>query len=218
MTTPLANVSSLSAPQKLVLWCCGLAVVAMFVASIVIRLDPVRSARVLPGKAMPSREHGEAEGQAMGGGGTMGKMPMGGPSMEEVRKLMQNMQQNPNDVQAQLELANRFLQMKAASQAQIFVDNALNLQPDNEEALGLKAYILFEGGDAAQAATINEKLVARNPANHMARFNLGILYKHYLQRPEDGRAQLEAILKAKPDDPKMVQMVQEELADPGTKK
>ena len=70
---------------------------------------------------------------------------------------------------------------------------------------------LFRLGNAQEAATVFEDLLELRdePA---ARFNLAVLYKYHLNRREDAKKQLEAIVASPDTDADMIAQAKAELA------
>lgn len=169
----------------------------MFVTSLLYRLEN-------PSRIVAPREQPR---QAMGNGGAT----MGEADMEAVRGLMQRLAENPDDPEAQLELARRFLAMNAWDRAASFAQSAVNLMPTNPEALNLYGVALFRMERYAESAAILEQLVAVAPSNVMALFNLGVIYKHYLDKPDEGQERLRRALALNPEE-RVRSMIETELA------
>jgi cytochrome c-type biogenesis protein CcmH/NrfG len=188
---------------KFVLFCIGLCLLAIFVSSVVYRLQ--NPGLTVPGQAMPAAGQGGAGG--MPGMGDMG-------DMAAVRELMKTLQDHPGDPETLLKLARAFAQMQAWAQAKVFLDDLLSREPDNEQGLTLAGVVAYQQEDYPAAAAVYEKILVASPDNVMARFNLGILYKHYLGRPEEARKLFEGLLALKPDDARLAEMVKKELETP----
>lgn len=173
--------------------------VVMFLSSLLYRMEN-------PSRIVAPREQPR---QAMGGGGPAA---MSEADMEAVRGLMQRLAENPDDPEAQLELARRFLAMNAWDRAASFAQSAVNLMPTNPEALNLYGVALFRMERYAESAAILEQLVAVAPGNVMALFNLGVIYKHYLDNPLEGEERLRRALAIEPKDERVRAMIEAELA------
>ena len=173
--------------------------VVMFLSSLFYRMEN-------PSRIVAPREQPR---QAMGGDGPAA---MSEADMEAVRGLMQRLAENPDDPEAQLELARRFLAMNAWDRAASFAQNAVNLMPANPEALNLYGVALFRMERYAESAAILEQLVAVAPGNFMALFNLGVIYKHYLDNPAEGEERLRRALAIEPKDERVRAMIEAELA------
>lgn len=198
--TGTPDISPAASGGKLVLGLVGVCLAVIFVASVLFRLE--NPGLTVPGRTMPGAGHG-------GEGGMPGMGDMG-----NVRALMQKLQEQPGDPETLLALSRAFMQMEAWPQAKVFIDDLLSKDPENEPALTMAGVVAYHQEDYAGAAGIYEKLLAKNPANVMAAFNLGILFKHYLNRPDEGRALLEGLLAAHPDDARLGEMVRQELEAP----
>ena len=67
--------------------------------------------------------------------------------------------------------------------------------PDPRNGLGVLA---VESGDLDRAAALFREVLAANPAFHESRINLAVVYVRQ-QRLADARAELRAVLAARPD-------------------
>ncbi len=177
---------------RMVLGFVAFALVVMFVASFVYRLE---------------RPSLEVRQERQGG---MGGQAMSGP-MKEIMELMQKLQQNPDDPALQLAMAERFMSMGAYERAKVFLDKLAKSRPDDPEvqnALGVTLYNLKDL-DGAKAAF--EGMLARDPNNYQARFNLGLLYKYALNQPEKAAEAFKAVMANPRTDPKTREAVVKEL-------
>lgn len=98
--------------------------------------------------------------------------------------------------------------------AEHFAQRLLALdQPGQEDpqTLFLLALINHNQGRHAQAAELLEKSLARRD-DPSARYSLGILYVHFLDRPEDGVVQYQKALEDPAISPLLAQTVREEMA------
>lgn len=179
----------------------GAGVLVMFLASILYRLEH------------PSRQLAVRQQAQPGGGMPAGMGGMGGEEMDAMRALMQKMAENPNDAATQLELAKRFGAMGNWDRALMFSQNAVNLQPGNPEALNLYALSLFRLDRHKEAEGAYLQLATLDPKSVMAQYNLGVIYKHFLNDPKKAEAHFKKALALKPDDVRVQEMIRTELGE-----
>ena len=110
----------------------------------------------------------------------------GGEDMNALRALMQQMSENPNDIGIQIELAKRFAGLGAWERSLMFAQNAVNLQPSNAEALNLFGLSLFRLERYKEAESAYQQLASVDSKSVMAQYNLGVIYKHFLNDPKKG--------------------------------
>jgi Flp pilus assembly protein TadD len=135
---------------------------------------------------------------------------MNGP-MKEVLALMQKLKENPDDPELQLAMAEQFMAMGSFERAKTFLDKVVKVRPENpdvQNALGVTLYNLKDI-DGAKAAF--EGMLARDPDDYRARFNLGLLYKYALKEPEKAVAALKAVADSPKTDPETRQTALKEL-------
>lgn len=131
---------------------------------------------------------------------TRGTVAMDGPAMvaetglppeqtEALMRHMQEIQSNPNNTEALVGIAELFLETGNDPMAEAFLQRAIMSKPADtypRYALGL---LLFKQGKAAQAAAAFEDLleIHEEPA---AMYNLALLYKYHLNKPEQAQGLL----------------------------
>ncbi|NCD24818.1 MAG: tetratricopeptide repeat protein [Deltaproteobacteria bacterium] len=140
-------------------------------------------------------------------GGGMGNMD----GMANISVMMKRLQDRPEDVDAMRSLGMAFMEMEAWDKAVSFWDMILNKTPDDVMALNQKGICLFEVKRFAEAADQFERMLAIEPANYHAHFNLGILYKHYLEQPDKAAGHFQTVIDAKPEDRELVESARREL-------
>lgn len=191
--------------------------VLMFGSSVVYRIT--NPSRVIHRQVQPQVDHGDAampgEGMTMPGGmppamggGTMGGNPQ---AMAEIGRLMGQLQQNPDDVDTLVAIGKAFLEADAVDRAESFANRALAAAPQNPEALNLAAVAAFAHGHHEQSAEYFEKLVAVQPDDGPAWYNLGMLYKHHLKQPGKAAAAFEKALPLAEQDPELKTRLDAEL-------
>jgi len=198
--------------QRGVLGVMILFLLGIFVISFVYRLDhPSLVQRV----GMPDSAHGDAAGEGQTPAGMPGQMPGQGqmdPAVSaRLAELMKKMGENPDDPATLLEIAHSFMQAGVYDKAEMFLNRAAVADPSNPEVLGLLGLALFHQEKFPQAAGYYEQVVALEPHNGEALYNLGILYKHYLEQPDKAQKNFEAILALPGLDKELEAMAKQEL-------
>lgn len=113
--------------------------------------------------------------------------------MGRVQELMAKMQTDPNDLPTLLELAEAFLSMRAYDRAEAFLNRAKALKPDEPAILRGMGMVHFERKQYDLAAKDFQELLARDADDSIAHYNLGIVLKYYLKRPEEAVRQFQAV-------------------------
>lgn len=189
--SPGANASG-----RMVLAFLAFCLVVIFAASFVYRLE------------RPSLEVHQKKGPA--------GMPQGmdnamnGP-MREVMELMQKLQENPNDPGLQMAMAERFLAMGSYDRAKSFLDKLVKVRPDDPDVLNAMGVVLYNQKDPEGAKAAFEAILAKDPEDYRARFNLGLLYKYALGQPEKAKEALSAVIASPKTDPESRKTAQTEL-------
>jgi len=197
-----AEAEALGAGQKFILMALIAAVMVMFVGSFLYRMQ---------GKGLFVEVHQERGG--MGGGmGGAGPMGMAGVDVDQLRALMQKVQQNPNDPQVLLELSNTFMMMQAWDKALEYVTQAAKAAPDNMDVYRAMGMVRFERKEYDQARKAFDLVLKKAPDDVVAHYNLGILLKHYMKKPAEGDAHFRRVVQLGTADPDVLKSAQEELA------
>jgi len=194
--------------QKLILLALIGAIVVMFVGSFVYRMK---------GSGLVVEVHQERGGMGEGMGGQAGPMGMMGVDMEQLRGLMRKMEENPNDPQVLVELANTFMMMQAWDKSLEFLTKAEKIAPDDlgvHRGLGM---VRFERKEYEQAKKSFDLVLKKEPGDVLAHYNMGILLKHYMKRPAEGDAHFRRVVQLNPQDQDVLKSAQEELAAPAPK-
>lgn len=131
-----------------------------------------------------SRENRQAQGMA------------DNQSMGMITALMQKLQDDPNDVHTLHTLAEQFMRMQAWDRAEALLSRALVVEPANVSVLNLMGIVEFNLQRYGDAAEKFELLLAKEPDNLMARYNLGVLYGHFLDDKAKGREHFQAVVDA----------------------
>ncbi len=135
--------------------------------------------------------------------------------MAEVSTLMAEVERNPENIEALTELAHVFMLMQAWERSFSFWKRVLALEPENKLALNQAGFTLFQQERYAEAAGFFEELLKLDAENHRSLFNLGIIYKYYLDDQDKAQAYFEKILDLGSEDQQLLERVQRELDNPG---
>ena len=210
--TETTNVSApLGSGQKIILMALLGAVLVIFVGSFVYRMQ----GHGLAVQVQQERGGMGGMGEAMGGkGGPMGMM---GVDMDQLRALMAKMEQNPNDPQVLLALANTFMMMQAWDKSLEFVTSAAKVAPDNIEVHRAMGMVRFERKEYDLAKKSFETVLKMSPDDVLGHYNMGILLKHYMKKPAEGDAHFRRVVQLNPKDAEVLKGAQEELAAPPAK-
>ncbi len=134
--------------------------------------------------------------------------------MARVTSLMEEVERNPENVEALSELANAFMRLENWERAFTFWERVLDVEPNHEMALNQAGFTLFQQGRYSQAAEYFQRLLEINPENYHSHFNLAIIYKYHLDEQELAENHLERILELDPDHPELLDRVRQELESP----
>jgi cytochrome c-type biogenesis protein CcmH/NrfG len=117
-------------------------------------------------------------------------------SMDEIKNLMMRMRENPEDPEVLKSLGGRFMQMGSYQDAAGFLEKALMADPSDVETMMMIGVTQFNLENYPEAADHFELVLSQDPDNAMARYNLGVLYMHYLEKQEQAREHLRAVVES----------------------
>lgn len=192
----MTNSSSMG--RKTVLLASFVALIGIFAASVGYRMTN-------PGL----EKHVQTESQGQGGmGSAMGGMPGGMTGLQEKMALLEK---DPENFEALKEIGSAFMMMRAWDRAEPFLERAYKVNPKDHEIRMSLGIVLFQRKDHAGAAKLYEEVLAERPDDPLVNYNLGILYKHFLNRPDEAAKRFEHVVATAGDDKEMLQRAQEEL-------
>ncbi|MFI3272300.1 MAG: hypothetical protein R3Y11_09415 [Pseudomonadota bacterium] len=117
-----------------------------------------------------------------------------GPSdMDNVGMMMQRLQGQPNDIEALLFLGEHFLGHESWEQAGHFLQRAVVAAPQEQRPLYLLGISQYHATKYADAAASFERLLTLHD-DPAARYNLGLLYLHYLHDKAQAEVHLNAVM------------------------
>ena len=182
-----------------------LAVAAMFVTSFAYRMANPN----LFVKAQPSRGFADAGERGESGPPAMGGATNG--AMSRVKEYMDRVKQHPDDVEALVGLGNSFLMMRAWDRALEPLQKAHELRPQDTTVLKAVGIAWFNKEDYTKASEAYEAILAIDPNDTLALFNLGVIYKHYFKKPDVAQTYFEKVLDMEKEDAEMIKLAREEL-------
>lgn len=183
-------------PGKIVVFLLAVGLMVIFVSSVFYRLqNPSRTV---------VRQEAPAGGKSMKALAKMG-------NMGQIRDLMQALQKNPEDLPTLMSLASVFMEMGAWDRAALFLQDALNVEPTNKDALNFYGICLYQKKDYAKSAEVFSQLLELDPDNPMAHYNLGVMQKYFLDKPDEGMENFRRAKALAPQDPRLTKLVNEEL-------
>lgn len=177
--------------RKLVLLVCGLSLLTIFGVSIVYRANH-------PNMAVHAKKKTSAMG-AMASG-------MGG-----LQAMMAKAETEPDNVENLMELANAFLMMRAWDRALVFLERAKALQPDNVIILKSVGICYFQKQMHEKAVEVYERILAQQPDDALSHYNMGIIFKHYLNDPQGAVRHFRAVVEMPNADEEMKKHARAEL-------
>ena len=110
----------------------------------------------------------------------------------------QRVQDQPNDLAARLDLAHRYLDAGMIEESLSQYAVALELDPDDAEALAHVGIILFQSGRPEEALRSVERSLSTDPRYPEALFFQGVILLRGLDRPDEAITAFETYLDAAP--------------------
>ncbi len=131
--------------------------------------------------------------------------------MADITRLMEQIEEHPEDLEALRSLGNAFMHMKAWDRALMFWERVLALEPHDAMAMNQKGVCLFQKQDYPASAATFSQLLEVDANNVYALFNLGVLHTHFLGNVEQGQGYLQRILAMEGVSEDVLQAVRQEL-------
>ncbi len=94
----------------------------------------------------------------------------------QAQAAMDAADRNPQDFTAQITAAATFYQLEAFGKAELYLNRALALKPNDPDALTGMGHTKYDTGDYIGAATYYEKILAQRPTDADVRADLGSTY------------------------------------------
>ena len=133
--------------------------------------------------------------------------------MMRIQELMVQLKDHPEDGAAMLELAEAFMSMQAMDRAALFLDKAAKLLPGDTRLLRDQGMVAFERQEYAKARDAFQGILARDPANATAHFNLGVIKRYYLNQTEPALGHFRSVVESDPNG-RVGEMARKELEKP----
>lgn len=157
-------------------------------------------------KRMERRGGGMPSGMAAG---------MPGEDMAGLQATMKLLEEEPENFKALKELGSAFMMMQAWERAVPYLERANKVKPDDREVLMSLGIVRFQQKRYHDAAAIYEDLRESHPQDALVNFNLGIIYKHFLDKPDAAADLFRTAVKNAGDDKDMVERATQELESMG---
>ncbi len=131
----------------------------------------------------------------------------------KIMLLMQELQKKPQDLALLTRLGQTFMSMKAWDRAIVFWKKVLALpeQEKNIMALTQLGTCYFEKKQNEKSAEVFKQIVAVEPNFAPAYFNLGLLYKYRLKKPEAAKKAFSKIIALQPKEAGLLERAEKEL-------
>lgn len=139
----------------------------------------------------------------MGKNGTMGK----------IKEYMAAVQDNPSDVEAQVNLGKAFLLMRAWDRALEPLEKANELDPGNIDVLKAIGIAHFNKEDFTRASAAYDEILEIDPNDTLALFNQGVIFKYYFEKKDVARTYFEKVLALEKNDPELLKIARQELEE-----
>ena len=105
----------------------------------------------------------------------------------QAQSAMEAADRSPQDFDAQLRAAAIFYQLQSLDKAELYLKRAIELKPDDPDALTGMAHTKYDTGDFTSAVMFYEKILAKQPNDADLRTDLGNAYARR-QPPDYDRA------------------------------
>ncbi|KUJ96325.1 MAG: TPR repeat-containing protein [Desulfonauticus sp. 38_4375] len=123
---------------------------------------------------------------------SMQNSPMG-----MVVALMQKVSKNPKDIESLRKLALVFMELKSWDRAITFWTKVLEIAPEDKMALSQMGFCYFQKKDYTKAVNYYEQVTNLEPTNYIVNYNLGVIYRNFLNDPRKAKIYLERVLSSK---------------------
>jgi cytochrome c-type biogenesis protein CcmH/NrfG len=132
----------------------------------------------------------------------------GGPPMAEVQELQARLQQNPNDTEAMLRLANLNFDIRNWSRAQELYIKYLELNPQDVDVMTDLGISYRETRQFDQALQMFAKAKAADPNHWQAYYNEVVVLAFDLKRLDEANQSLAKLQALQPDNPNVAQLAE----------
>lgn len=137
--------------------------------------------------------------------------PLSPEETEKLNRAMADLGTAPNDIGKLLAIADIFRRNKDWINAAAFLARAAEAAPADMRPRYYQGVTLAQKGEFANAAMAFEHALRLAPENAPAQFNLAVLYRYHLDKPEKARSLFNAIASSPSSDASLRQKAKEEL-------
>lgn len=134
----------------------------------------------------------QAGGPSVGGGPEVGGAGNPQEAMQQVQRLRQHVEENPQDLESLKLLANLNGSIRNLTRAGELYGRYLEQKPDDLEVLQAYGNLSFDQQDWPKAAELYEAFLELSPNRHEVRTDLGAVYR-YQGRFQDALGQFEIV-------------------------
>lgn len=129
-------------------------------------------------------------------------------AMDDLAQYRMRVDKDPNDVEALAQLGNANLALKRFDHAKEWYERALKIDPKRTETRMDLAIALRFMGKPDEAISELNKVLANDPKNATALYNLGVILLEDKHDTQKAIAKWEALMKANPDYPHTAELRQ----------
>ncbi len=131
--------------------------------------------------------------------------------MKMITSLMQQLKERPDDVQVLSTLGEQFMHMQQWDRATQLLERAMAVEPTNTQVLNLLGIVDFNREKYQDSAEKFAMIAELEPGNMMARYNLGVLYGHFLGDKQKAAEYMRAVAESPDVDEETRGQAREEL-------
>lgn len=129
---------------------------------------------------------------------------------DELAHLMAMMQEDPNNLGVLKQITDLFIRQRDFERAGFFAQKALVAAPSDPQVLYMNGITLFNLNRPQEAVQVFETLIGIED-DPSARYNLGVIYKHFLNQPAKAVEHFKALAANEKADPDLRQRAEQEL-------
>lgn len=137
--------------------------------------------------------------------------PLTPQDTEKLGQAMAQLRERPADTNLLLSIADIFNRNKDWRNAVEFLSRAAEIAPKDMRPQYFLGVALASSGEHANAAAAFEKALAIDPTSAQSRFNLAVLYRYYLNRPEKAKELLQEVAASPLAEPALREQAKKEL-------
>lgn len=131
--------------------------------------------------------------------------------MSMLTNLMQKVSKNPKDLDSLRKLSLIFMEMKSWDRAMVFLNKILEINSKDRMALSQLGFCYFQKKNYTKAVDYYKQVLSIEPDNYIINYNLGIIYRNFLNNPKEAKVHLERVLKSSEAEEKLKKEVKKLL-------